>query len=321
MSRPRIVAVVPAYNVAGQLGQVLLDLPELIDEAIVVDDASSDETSAVAEAAARQNPRITVIRHSTNLGVGGAMVTGFQKALESGADVVVKVDGDGQMPIGLAPQLIEPLLRGEADYAKGNRFRDFQSLRRMPLVRRVGNMALSFLAKAATGYWQTFDPTNGYVAIRGDVLALVPLHSLDRGYFFETSMLSRLYLLGAVVRDVPMPARYAGEKSNLSVVRVLWQFPFRLLVSLMRRLVLKNFVYDFNLETLHLTFGTILFGAGVIYGGYNWIWHYLHRIAAPTGTVVLPAVLIILGFQLLLSAANLDLFATPKEPINSGPLR
>lgn len=316
-----ITAVVPAYNVGKELGDVLRQMPVMFSSIIVVDDASKDDTATVAERYGRIDPRIMIIRHEANRGVGGAMVSGFRKALESGADIVVKIDGDGQMPLWLVPQLVQPLIDGTADYTKGNRFRDFQAIRQMPPVRRVGNVALSFLAKAATGYWNVFDPTNGFLAIRADVLSQIPLQKIDESYFFETSMLAHLYVLGAVVQEVPIPARYAGETSSLSIPRVMRQFPLRLLLALLRRLVLKNFVYDFNLESFHLVTGLPLLIAGILYGGYNWIWYRSHHIAAPTGTVVLSALLITIGFQLLLSAINLDLQAMPKEPLNSGAIR
>ncbi|HEX2060587.1 MAG TPA: glycosyltransferase family 2 protein [Thermoanaerobaculia bacterium] len=316
-----VAAVVPAYNVAAELGDVLRQMPPMIKSVIVVDDASADATAAVAERYAQLDPRILLVRHETNQGVGGAMVTGFSKALEAGADIVVKIDGDGQMPLWLVPQLVQPLVDGTADYTKGNRFRDFQAIRAMPLVRRLGNVVLSFLSKAATGYWHCFDPTNGFIAIRADVLSQIPLRKIDRTYFFETSMLSHLYVLGAVVKEVPMPARYAGETSSLSIPRVIGQFPGRLLWSLLRRLTLKNFVYDFNLESFHIACGLPLLLAGVVYGGYNWWWYTTRNLAAPTGTVVLSALLITIGTQLLISAVNLDLQSIPREPINGGPMR
>jgi glycosyltransferase involved in cell wall biosynthesis len=269
---------------------------------------------------AQLDPRIAIIRHPENRGVGAAMITGFRAALQNGADVIVKIDGDGQMPLWLVPQLVQPLIDGEADYTKGNRFRDFTAIRKMPLIRRIGNVILSFLAKAATGYWHCFDPTNGFVAIRADVLSQLPLDRIDPGYFFETSMLGYLYILGAVVKEIAMPARYEGETSSLSIARVLRQFPGRLLWSLLRRIFLKNFVYDFNLESFNLITGLPLLIAGILYGGYHWIWYVEHERAAPTGTVVLPALMIMLGVQLLIAAANLDLQAIPREPINGGAI-
>lgn len=315
-----IAAVIPAYNVADELGAVLRSIPQTFSTVVVVNDGSADKTGAIADRYAELDPRIRVVHHPRNAGIGAAMVTGFRIALESGADIVVKIDGDGQMPLWIVPDLVEPLLNGEADYTKGNRFRDFQAIRSMPMVRRIGNVALSFMTKAATGYWRTFDPTNGFIAIRADVLSLLPLHKIDHTYFFETSMLSHLYVIGAVVHDVPMPARYAGETSSLSIPRVMRQFPLRLLASLVRRIVLKNFVYDFNMESLDLAVGLPLLLAGLLFGGWKWLWYVEHARAAPVGTVVLAALMILLGAQLLLSAAHLDLEAVPREPINRGPI-
>jgi dolichol-phosphate mannosyltransferase len=315
-----VAAVVPAYNVAAEIGGVLRSMPALFTTVIVVDDASRDQTAAIAERYSQIDRRIIVVRHESNRGVGGAMISGFRTAVDAGADVIVKVDGDGQMPLHLVPDLVEPLIRGEADYAKGNRFRDFRALRAMPALRRLGNVILSFCAKAATGYWRCFDPTNGFFAIRSDVLSQLPLQKIDPTYFFETSMLSHLYLIGAVVQEVPMPARYVGETSSLSIARVVRQFPMKLLWSLLRRLVLRNFVYDFNLESLQLAAGVPLLLTGVIFGGWKWIWYASHARAAPTGTVVLSALMIMLGVQLLLSAAHLDLEAVPRDPINRGAI-
>lgn len=315
-----VIAVVPAYNVSTHLGDVLRQMPPIVKTIVVVDDASNDDTAAVAERYAQLDPRIIVLHHDVNRGVGGAMITGFQKALEAGADVVVKVDGDGQMPLWLMPQLVQPLVDGTADYTKGNRFRDFQALRAMPTVRRIGNVVLSFLAKAATGYWHCFDPTNGFIAIRADVLSQIPLKKVDPTYFFETSMLGHLYVLGAVVQEVPMPARYAGETSSLRIGRVVRQFPGRLLGCLLRRITLKNFVYDFTVESFQIACGLPLLLAGLIYGGYHWWWYASRSVGAPVGTVVLSAMMIMIGVQLLVSAVNLDLQAVPREPINGGPL-
>jgi glycosyltransferase involved in cell wall biosynthesis len=315
-----IVAVIPAYNEAGQIGDVLSSMPGFLRTIIVVDDASTDRTAALVAAAAENDPRIVLVRHERNQGVGGAMLSGFRRALEFDAQVVVKIDGDGQMSPDRLCDLLKPLVFGEADYAKGNRFRDFLALRQMPPLRRAGNMILSFLTKAAVGYWDLFDPCNGFVAIRGEVLAQLPLDSLGRSFFFETSMLAQLYLLGAVVRDVPMPAKYGDEISHLSIRKVLGEFPRRLLSCMVRRVVLKNFVYDFSLESLYLLTGLPMLLAGMLYGGINWIRFARLGTFAPTGTVVISAMLIILGFQLLLSAIGEDLRTTPREPLFKTPL-
>jgi glycosyltransferase involved in cell wall biosynthesis len=245
-----IAAVIPCYRVEREIESVLCAVPPYIKHIIVVDDASPDSTAELVTYAAKSDKRISLIRHPSNICVGGAMITGYRKALELGAQIIVKMDGDGQMDMDHLPQLLSPLIDGQADYTKGNRFRDFKSLQKMPLIRRIGNMGLAFLSKAATGYWTLFDPTNGFNAIRSEVLAQLSLEGIDPSYYFETSMLAHLYLQGAVVKDVPMPARYQSEVSNLLVHRVLFEFPFKLLATFFRRLVLKNFIYDFSMASI-----------------------------------------------------------------------
>lgn len=310
-----VVLVVPAFNAAAQIEATLCSVPDFVRFIVVVDDASTDDTASRIQQRAEEDPRIVLLRHSHNQGVGGAMVTGFKKALQLEADVVAKMDADGQMSADDLPALLAPLLYAEADYSKGNRFVDLGRLRCMPAVRRMGNMVLSFLTKAAVGYWECFDPCNGYVAIRGDVLSRLPLKAIQSSYFFETSMLAQLYLLGAVVKDVPMPPRYGDEKSHMSIRRVLWEFPGKLLACLVRRLVLKNFLFDFSIESIYLLAGLPLLLVGMVYGSVNWFTCWRAGVAAPTGTVVIPAMLIILGFQLLLSAVGEDLRRTPREPL------
>ena len=311
-----IAVVIPCYRVEHEISTVLASLPRYIKRIIVVDDASPDGTAEIVAGLAKKDRRIILIRHMTNQGVGGAMRTGFQKALELGSQIVVKIDGDGQMDLTYLPDLLHPLIDGRADYAKGNRFRDFQSLQKMPLIRRVGNMGLGFLAKAATGYWNLFDPTNGFVAIRAGVLAQLPLNRIDRTFFFETSMLANLYLLGAVIRDVPMPARYQGEKSNLSVRRVLFEFPFKLLQTYLRRLVLKNLIYDFSMASIYFGVGVPLLLFGLVFGIIKWVDYASRNIPAPTGTVMLPTLSVLLAIQFIVAAIEIDLRSTPKEPLS-----
>ena len=314
-----LAVVIPAYHVADTIEVVLKELPDYLRHIIVVDDASPDNTSELVEAFANRDRRIVLVRHVQNQGVGGAMVTGFKKALELGAQVIVKIDGDHQMDPVYIPELVAPLLEGKADYVKGNRFRDFEALGRMPLIRRAGNLGLSFLTKAATGYWNCFDPTNGFFAVRAEILRELHLERIDRRYFFETSMLANLYLLGAFILDVPMPARYRGERSSLSIWRVLGEFPAKLLVTMLRRLLLRYFLFDFSMVSVYLLAGIPLILFGLIFGSVKWIQYYRLGVAAPTGTVILPTLALILGIQILLSAIEIDMNAAPKSP-RSGPL-
>jgi len=314
-----IAVVIPAYDVERDIQSVLYGLPVYIKHIIVVDDASPDSSAKLITAAAKKDARITLISHSENQGVGGAMISGFRKALELGAQIVVKLDGDGQMDPAHIPALVTPLIQGKADYIKGNRFRDFHSLQQMPFIRRAGNLGLSFLTKAATGYWNIFDPTNGFFAIRAELLTQLSFERIDKRYFFETSMLANLYLLGALVVDIPIPARYGNEISNLSIRRALFEFPFKLFATFLQRILLKYYIYDFSMMSLYLIFGIPLLLFGGIFGGVKWVEYASQRIPAPTGTVMLPTLSVILGIQILLSAIEIDMNSTPRKAL-SDPL-
>lgn len=315
-SKFKIAVVIPVYRAENEIRSVLLGIPRFVRHIIVVDDASPDSCADLVSAAAKKDKRIILIRHEKNQGVGGAMVSGFKQALALGTEIVIKVDGDGQMDPHYIPALLMPLITGEADYAKGNRFRDFDALRQMPIVRRIGNLGLSFLTKAATGYWNIFDPTNGYFAIRAEMLAQLPLDHIDKSYYFETSMLSRLYLRDAFVQDVTIPARYGNEVSSLSIKRVLFEFPYKLTRTLIKRIILKYFIFDFSMMSVYLLTGIPLLLFGLIFGTTKWIQYAELGIAAPTGTVILPTLSVILAIQILLSAIEIDLNATPRKAIS-----
>jgi len=319
LSKYNIVVVIPAFRVERELGNLLGSIPAYVRHIVIVDDASPDNTANVMDAAAHLDKRIEQIHHKKNQGVGGAMISGYKKALELGAQIVIKLDGDGQMSPADIPALIAPLVNGEADFSKGNRFRDFFALSRMPFIRRIGNLALSFLVKSATGYWNCFDPTNGFLAVRGEILVQLPFERIHKRYFFEISQLSQLYLLGACVRDVPIPARYANEASNLSVLKVLLEFPPALLGAFLRRILLHYFLYDFSIGSVYLLVGFPLFLFGMIFGSIKWFSYASRGIPAPTGTVMLATLTVILGIQFLLSAVSIDLQNVPREPV-CGPL-
>ena len=310
-----IATVIPAYRVERDIEAVLQNLPAYIKHIIVVDDASPDSSADLVAGAAKKDGRITLIRHTENQGVGGAMVSGFRKAIELGAQIVIKIDGDGQMDPAHIPALITPLIQGKADYVKGNRFRDFQSLQKMPFIRRIGNLGLSFLTKAATGYWNIFDPANGFFAIRTELLTQLPFERIDKRYFFETSMLANLYLLGALVVDTPIPARYGNETSNLSIRRTLFEFPSKLITTFFRRILLRYYIYDFSMTSLYLITGIPLLLFGGIFGGIKWVEYASRNIPAPTGTVMLPTLCVLLGIQILLSAIEIDMNSTPRKPL------
>lgn len=310
-----IAIIIPAYKVERDIEQVIAGLPIYIKHIIVVDDASPDSTLDLITALSKKDIRLTLIHHTQNQGVGGAMISGFRKAIELGAQIAIKLDGDGQMDASHIPALITPLIQGKADYTKGNRFRDFVALQKMPYTRRIGNLGLSFLTKAATGYWNIFDPTNGFFAIRTDVLAQLPFEKIDKRYFFETSMLANLYLINALVMDIPIPARYGNETSHLSIRRSLFEFPIKLFRTFIHRILLKYYIYDFSITSLYIVTAIPLLLFGFIFGIIKWIQYASQNIPAPTGTVMLPTLCVILGIQIMLSAIEIDMKNSPTQPL------
>lgn len=285
-----------------------------VSRIFVVDDACPERTGDEVERTC-VDPRVTVLRHDMNRGVGGAMVTGYRAALDAGATIVVKIDGDGQMDPAMLPTMVRPLVSGQADYAKGNRFHDLELLRSMPTLRLMGNAVLSLVNKVASGYWDVMDPTNGYTAIHRSALSLLPLDKLDDGYFFESDMLFRLYTIRAVVRDVPLPARYGGEPSSLRIGRVAVAFPVKYLRATVKRLFYSYCLRDFNVATVQVLLALVLGVGGGGFGLVKWIESNATGHPATAGTVMLAALPIVIATQLLLSAINFDVGNVPRTPL------
>lgn len=310
----RVAAVVPCFRVRRHILDVVERALGQVDMIYVVDDCCPEHSGdAVAEQF--DTPKVRVIRHEINQGVGGAVTTGYLAALADGIDIVIKLDGDGQMDPDYIPALIAPILAGTADYTKGNRFFDIDFLRDMPPVRVFGNSSLSFINKISSGYWNIMDPTNGYTAIHASALRALDASKLAKRYFFESDMLFRLNVIRAVVRDVPMPAIYGDEQSNLKVGQVLMDFPRRYLKNFFKRFFYNYILRDMNIGTIETLLGGTLFLAGTLWGIGNWISHGIDGQTTPVGTVMLAALPIILGSQLLLAAIGYDIYNVPNEPL------
>ncbi|MBJ7413311.1 MAG: glycosyltransferase family 2 protein [Phenylobacterium sp.] len=306
--------VVPCYKVTGHILRVIRKTPAWFEGIVCVDDACPDKSGDFIEAN-NTDPRVVVVRLPKNQGVGGAVLAGYAEAANRGARVMVKVDGDDQMDLGYAAQLVAPILLGEADYAKGNRFTSISHLTTMPTVRVLGNAALSFAAKVSTGYWNIFDPTNGYTALEANVARLIMEKRVSRRFFFETDLLYHLGTLRAVVRDVPMPARYADEVSNIRIQAIVGPFALKHLRNFAQRVVGQYFVRDFNAASVELLFGLLfsLFGVGY---ALSYMANRVPGQAASAGVVMLAALPVILGAQFLLQAMNYDVLNVPNRPIH-----
>lgn len=263
-----------------------------------------------------RDKRVTVLFHKRNQGVGGAMVTGYRAALECGATIIAKIDGDGQMDPRLLSAFVAPIMEGLADYTKGNRFYRPESLLGMPISRLVGNAILSVMSKFSTGYWNLLDPNNGYTAVHADVLCQLPLQKLSRHYFFESDFLFRLSTVRALILDVPMDALYADEQSNLAIKKILGSFLLGHLRNFFKRLAYSYYLRDFSVASIEWILGpsAMLFGFAI--GVLSWIHSGQTGVTASAGTVMLSALPIIVGLQMLLSAINFDIQNVPRQAVH-----
>ena len=310
-----IAAVVPCYREKHQIMTVLSKFDVLINHIIVIDDACPEKTGEFVRENAN-DLRIRVVIHEKNLGVGGATISGYQKAFELGADIIVKVDGDGQMDPAMIHTLVQPILRGEADYAKGNRFYRLNGLAKMPGVRLFGNLVLSFASKMSSGYWKIFDPTNGFTAIHQKVAKELALDKISNDYFFESDMLFQLNIARAVVADVPIQAIYGEENSSLKISRILFPFVGKHLANFFRRIAYSYFLRDFSIASIELIIGLIFVTFGAIFGGLEWYKSTVTGTTATAGTVIIAALPLLVGSQLLISFLNFDVNNQPNQPLH-----
>lgn len=316
-----IAVVIPCFRAANTIECVVREIPAGVRFIICVDDASDDGTEATLKKLVDLDGRVEVIKHTVNMGVGGATVSGYIHAIQRGASIIVKLDSDGQMNPAFIPALVAPIRAREADYAKGNRFFDIDQVRAMPPVRLIGNAGLSFLTKLSSGYWSISDPTNGYTAIAANVADSLPLTKLNRRYFFESDMLFRLNCIGAVVVEQPMETRYGEERSHLSVARSLFSFPFLHARNLAKRIFYNYFLRNFDAASLSLIVGLILLAFGIAFGANAWATSISSGIPATAGTVMLSAMPLLIGIQLLLAFLQYDVARTPTLPIHPRIMR
>jgi dolichol-phosphate mannosyltransferase len=312
----KIAVVIPCYRVKNQISEVLSNVGPEVKKIFVVDDACPEDTGRFVQSK-HKDKRIEVIFHTQNQGVGGAVVTGYKAALKEDFDVVVKLDGDGQMNPKLVSTIARPVLEGNADYSKGNRFDSLENLIGMPKIRILGNAALSLWSKMSSGYWSVTDPTNGFTAIHKKALEALNLDKVRRSYFFESDMLFRLSIANCVVSDVPMAAVYGDEKSNLKIRKVIVEFPWRYTVNFGKRIFYRYYLREWSLGSFELPFGLFLIFFGSWFGLSSYFSAIAAGIATTAGQVTASAVAIILGFQLLLSFLSYDIQSEPRTPRQS----
>jgi dolichol-phosphate mannosyltransferase len=310
---PRIGVVIPSYRVKSHIKEVIQGIGKEVSRIYVIDDACPEKSGEFVKAQVRDK-RVSVIFHKENQGVGGAVITGYKAAIVDGMDVVVKLDGDGQMNPSLIPDIARPVLEGNADYSKGNRFDNLENLIGMPKVRILGNAVLSIWSKVSSGYWTVTDPTNGFTAIHKKALEAVNLNKIRKSYFFESDLLFRLSIANCVVADVPMAAVYGKEKSNLKISKVLFEFPWRHTINFLKRIFYRYYLREWSVGSFELPLGLFLITFGTWFGLSSYLAASAAGVATTAGQVTGSAVALILGVQLLLSFLSYDVQSEPRIP-------
>lgn len=313
--KPSIAVVIPCYKIKNHILEVIQAMGPEIEKIYCVDDGCPDSSGQFIKEQ-NQDPRVILLKHPYNQGVGAAVLTGYRVAIENGHDIIVKVDGDGQMDPRFIPKLIQPILNNQADYTKANRFYNLEFIKEMPMLRKIGNAALSFMSKFSTGYWDIFDPTNGFTAIHAKVAKELEFQKIYKRFFFETDILFRLNIIRAVVQDVPCKAHYGSEKSNLKISVAITTFLAGHCRNFIKRIIYNYFLRNFTIGSLEILLAVILIPIGIGIGSYGWYDSVSSQQVASSGTVMTAALPIIIGFYALLTFFNQDIQHVPRIPLH-----
>jgi glycosyltransferase involved in cell wall biosynthesis len=290
--------VVPAHNESALIGTVIDTMPDYVDRIIVVDDVSSDDTAEVVQGYVDRMPgRVRLIKHEVNGGVGKAIVTGYQAAVEEQLDLTAVMAGDAQMDPEDLPALLEPVADGEVDYTKGNRLFTGYAWEIIPRYRYLGNSALTFMTKIASGYWHVADSQTGYTVANLKSLETIDLDGLYPRYGFPNDMLVHLNVYDFKVRDVPIQPVYGvGEKSGIKLWKVIPTLSWLLVRRFWYRMGQKYVIRDTHPLILFYVTGLIFFLLGFVLGLLQVIARLQGR-PLSIATTVLAALLLISGIQ------------------------
>jgi glycosyltransferase involved in cell wall biosynthesis len=303
----RVAVVVPAFDEERLVGETIRGIPDFVDRIFVVDDASRDGTASAAQET--DDPRVEVVRHERNAGVGAAIATGYRRALEEGVDVTCVMAADNQMDPAELRSLVEPVVLGEVEYAKANRLVSGEAWKVIPRSRYLGNAVLSLLTKIASGYWHVADSQAGYTALSLDALRRLDLDELYPRYGFPNDMLVHLNVQNARVRDVPSRPIYdVGERSGIKFRSVVPRISWLLFKGFWWRMGQKYVIRDFHPLVFFYVFGLLMLSVGFVLGFVELILRIAGNAITPA-TIVLVAVLLIAGLQMTLFAMWFDMEA------------
>jgi glycosyltransferase involved in cell wall biosynthesis len=303
----RVAVVIPAYDEEQLLGPTVESVPSFVDRIYVVDDKSKDATVERAKALAQADPRVHLIEHERNRGVGAAIVTGYKQAIADKVDVTAVMAADNQMDPEDLQHLCEPVARGELDYAKANRLFTGQAWELIPRYRYLGNAVLSLLTKVASGYWHIADSQSGYTAVSLEYLELLDLDRIYKRYGFPNDMLVHLNVWNARVRDIPSRPIYGvGERSGIRLRKVVPTISWLLVKGFFWRLRTKYVIRDFHPLVFFYMFGFLMTVLGLGLGIAEVVLRVMGNMVS-VGTVVLVALLLIFGSQFTLFAMWFDM--------------
>lgn len=303
-----IAIVVPAFNEENLIGRVIETIPSFVDKIVLIDDCSQDRTSEIVSKYSFRDPeRLILLRHSQNQGVGGAIATGYKWCRDNGVDIAVVMAGDGQMDPEDLPALLEPVLKDEADYSKGNRLVSGESWIKMPKIRYIGNAALSMLTKIASGYWHVADSQSGYTATNRKILQTINWDKMHKKYGQPNDLLVRLNVFNFRVRDVEIrPVYGVGEKSGIKPLRVIPRFSLLLFKLFLWRMKEKYIIRDFHPLVLFYALAIFLFVFSIpLLVRMLWIWAIVGEIPSINALTLLFTW--VLGMQFFLFAMWFDM--------------
>ena len=307
----KIGCVIPCYKGGDITVELIKHLLKVIDLIVLVDDGCPLKTGNAAENIFSKTDKFYVLYNKTNRGVGFSVKKGFTFLIQQECDIIVKIDADGQMDPKLIPALISPIQLGHADAVKGNRFSSLDDLISMPPIRKIGNLGLSFLNKISTGYWELFDPTNGFIAFKADRLKEVRFEKADSRYFFESDLLFQSSLSKICFSQIAMKSQYGKEISSLNPSSKIFIFLIFHLINFFKRIIYQYFLLDFNigsLEIIGFLISSTLLCIISIKTYYDGI--FLSELASP-GEANLISILAIISMQLLIGFFYFDATQQP----------
>mgnify|MGYP001179860920 CR=1 FL=1 len=308
--RSTIGVVIPCFMGSSITIKIVREVLEFADHVVLVDDQCPNSTGEII-ATKINNPKLHIIFNKINLGVGGSSKNGFAWLLDKDCDIILKVDADGQISASDIPRMCGPILRNECDSTKGNRFTNLDKILSMPKTRLIGNVALSFISKISTGYWELFDPTNGFVAFRSNVLRSINLRKTDDRFFFETDLLFRCSLKNICIKNVDIEPIYNNSYSSLNPIKEIPNFFFRHSKLIIKRVIYQYFILDFNPGSIEIVLSFILALFSFLFGIFCIYLSHITGNLTSAGTASLFSISVIVSIQLFLSFIYYDCAIRP----------